>query len=329
MEKKYLKILVTGSISFDEIMDFPYEFVDYFHPEKLHQINVSFVVDNLEKQIGGTATNIAHNLRLVTEKDINILAAVGKDGNDILNFFKKRKISTDGIIKDTKKYTSTGKVITDIKDNQIWGFYYGASETAKKIKLKKYAKKDSLLIISANYSEAFLNFQKDAIEQKVDYLYDPGMALTWISDKDLKTGVENCKFLVGNDYEIAMITKRIKKSVNELIPLRPKKSGASLGTGGLAVITTLGEKGVIYQSKKENYRVAGYKVKKVVDPTGAGDAWRGGFVAGLVEGKKIKESLKLGNALASFAVEVYGTTNHHPSKKEIEKRANDLEVQSL
>jgi len=312
MEKKYLKILVTGSISFDDIMDFPARFVDYFHPEKLHQINVSFVVNNLEKQIGGTATNIVHNLRLVTEKNINILAAVGKDGKDILNFFKKRKINTDGIIKDVKKYTSTGKVITDIKDNQIWGFYYGAGETAKKIKLEKYATRNSLLIISANHSEAFLNFQKEAIKQKVDYLYDPGMALTWINDKDLKMGVENCKFLVGNDYEIAMILKRTNYSIEKLKHY------------GLRIVTTLGEKGVVYESKKESYKINGYKVKKVVDPTGAGDAWRGGFVAGLAEEKNIKESLKQGNALASFAVEVYGTTNHCPSKKEIEKRTNML-----
>ena len=313
----YSNILVTGSISFDEIMDFPAEFVNYFHPEKLHQINVSFVVNNLEKQMGGTATNITYNIRLVTQKETAILAAVGKDGNEIVNFLKKINVNTDGLIKDRNKYTSSGKVITDLKDNQIWGFYYGASESAGKIRLEKYATQRSLLIISANHAKAFLNFQKQAIKQKIDYLYDPGMALTWIKDKDLIEGVKNCRFLVGNDYEIAMVIKRTNYSIKKLKHY------------GLRIITTLGEKGVIYESKKENYKITGYEVKKVVDPTGAGDAWRGGFVGGLIEGRDIQYSLKLANALASFAVEKYGTINHRPKKNEILKRVSQLKINLL
>lgn len=306
----YSNVLVSGSISFDEIMGFPSEFVKYFHPKKLHQINISFVVSNLKKQIGGTATNISHNIRLVTQKETIILAAVGKDGNEIVNYLKKINVNTNALIKDKKKYTSTGKVITDLKDNQIWGFYYGASESAKKIDLKKYTTGDSLLIISANHAKAFLNFQKQAIKQKIDYLYDPGMALTWIKDKDLIEGIKNCRFLIGNDYEIAMILKRINFSISKL------------ANYGLGIITTLGEKGVNYQSKMENYKISGYKVKKVVDPTGAGDAWRGGFIGGLIERMNIQDSLKLANALASFAVEKYGTINHKPTKKMIKARMN-------
>lgn len=313
-----MDILVTGSISFDEILNFPGKFKDYFHPEKLHQINVSFVVDGLEKQLGGTATNIAYNaslaLRHIGNKAnrVKLLSSVGKDGDKHLDFFAKNGIDTKGILQDKKMYSAFGSVITDNKDNQIWGFYYGACELAKEINLKKHAKKDSILVISANHPKAFINFQKSAIKNKVDYLYDPGMSLTWIKDKDLKEGVLRSKYFIGNDYEIAMITKRMKTTVSDLV----KK--------GVIVITTLGEKGVRYDSKTESMTVKGYKLKKVVDPTGAGDAWRGGFIAATTSGWKTREALKLGNVMASFTVEKYGTITHTPDDKAIEKRLASL-----
>ena len=343
-----MNLLITGSIAYDEIMDFPGEFKDYFHPEKLHQINISFVVDRLEKQIGGTATNIAYNIAQIfnfqfsilnqyqnsnfqnKKSEVRILGAVGRDGKVFLDFFKKNKIDISGVIVDKRLYTATGKVMTDKNDNQIWGFYYGACESAKKISLKEYAGKDSLLVISATHPDAFLHFQEEAIKYKIDYMYDPGMALTWIKDKDLKKGVINTKYLVGNDYEIAMITKRLKKTVNELTSC------------GLKLITTLGEEGVKYEYKSkiinpksqinpkfEIIKVPAYKVKKVVDPTGAGDAWRGGFIAGIVSGKSIIDSLKLGNVMASFAIEEYGTVNHKPTIKEINKRMKKLDTVPL
>ncbi len=308
----YSSIIVTGSIAHDVIMDFPGQFIDYFQKDKLHQINVSFVVDKLEKQLGGTATNISYNLSLLTKNKVSIVGSVGKDGRDFINFFKKRKISVNKIVLDKKIFTASGQVITDKKDNQIWGFYYGASEKSGKIKINCVSKKDSFIIISANHPKSFLSFQKQAIKQKIDYMYDPGMVLTWIKKDDLCSGVKHCKYLVGNDYEISMVLKMLDYSTNQLVEL------------GINVITTLGEKGVKYQSKEGNYKVEGYKVKNVIDPTGAGDAWRGGFVAGICEGKNIIDSLKLGNALASFAVEHYGTVNHRPTILEINRRVKAI-----
>ncbi|MFA6016646.1 MAG: PfkB family carbohydrate kinase [Patescibacteria group bacterium] len=334
---KFKNVFVTGSIAYDTIMNFPNEFQSYFHAEKLHQINVSFVVDKLEKQLGGTGTNIAYNVSLIfnlkfkifnqflisNDKFLNektkvkLLGSVGKDGNDFLNFFKKNNIEASGVVVDKKLYTSAGSVITDTKNNQIWGFYYGASEKIPYVDFKNINKESDLLVISANHKNSFLYFQEEAIKNKISYLYDPGMTLTWISDKDLETGVMNCRYLVGNDYEIAMILKRLKKTVKELTSY------------GLRIITTLGEEGVRYEENVGNknfcsVHVKGYHVKKMVDPTGAGDAWRGGFVAGLLMDYQIKDCLKLGNVMASFAIEKYGTVNHRPTRKEIEKRLKDL-----
>ena len=331
----YKNVYVTGSIAYDTIMNFPNEFQDYFHPEKLHQINVSFVVDKLEKQLGGTGTNISYNISKILNNKLQItnksqilnnkinqkpriilLGSIGKDGQEFIKFFKKNKIDASGVIFDKKLYTSAGSVITDTKNNQIWGFYYGASEKIPYIDFKKINKETDLLVISANHQNSFLYFQQEAIKNKIPYFYDPGMTLTWINDTNLKIGVMNCRYLVGNDYEIAMILKRLNVSINQLIDTR------------VNVITTLGEDGVQYYDvgakRASPLLIKGYKVKKMVDPTGAGDAWRGGFVAGLLLNYSTKDCLKLGNVMASFAIEKYGTVNHHPSKKEIEKRMKSL-----
>jgi adenosine kinase len=317
----YKSVFITGSIAYDTIMNFPNEFQAYFHPEKLHQINVSFVVNKLEKQLGGTGTNISYNVsQIINNKlQIKVLGSVGKDGKEFLNFFKKNNIDASGVLVDKKLYTSAGSVITDVKNNQIWGFYYGASEKIPYIDFKIINKETDLLVISANHQNSFLYFQNMAIKNKIPYFYDPGMTLTWIKDKDLESGVMSCRYLVGNDYEIAMILKRLKKTVNEL-------------TGyGLKIITTLGEEGVRYEEKSDvgnrhacSVLVKSFKVKRMIDPTGAGDAWRGGFIAGLLMGNLVEDCLKLGNVMASFAIEKYGTVNHRPTKKEIEKRMDKM-----
>lgn len=308
--------IITGSVAFDEIMDFPYEFKDFIDPDKLHQINVSFAVDRLEKQIGGTGTNIVYNLRFLLSNlsSIKLFAAIGKDGEVFLEWMKREGMNTKHILMDRGLYTATGKVITDKKDNQIWGFYYGACAKGKYIDLLPHLKKTTLLVIAANHPDAFLRYQKDAVRKKISYLYDPGMALTWIKDADLRKGLLHCAWLVGNDYEIGQIIKRLKMTTDELV------------AQNIVVITTLGDKGVTYRDRESFCRVPAYKIKRVIDPTGAGDAWRGGFIAGIMEGESVPESLKLANATASFAVESYGTVNHNPTKKEILKRAQSLPV---
>lgn len=316
----YENVYVTGSIAYDTIMDFPGEFKNHFHSEKLHQINVSFVMKSLEKQLGGTATNIAYNVALIFNKkpSVHLLGSIGRDGQEFINFFKKNNIDANGVMIDKKLYCSAGSVITDKKNNQIWGFYYGASEKIPYTDFSKLNKRADFMIISASHKNSFLYFQRQAIKNKLNYLYDPGMALTWIKDKDLNEGVMNCQYLIGNDYEIAMILKRIKKTINKLT------------NDGLQIITTLGENGVRYEEKPVgnkifcSLQIKSYKLKKMVDPTGAGDAFRGGFTAGLMMNYSVKDCLKLGNVMASFAIEKYGTVNHKPTKQAIEKRFKSL-----
>jgi adenosine kinase len=383
------RIYISGSIGYDEIMNFPNHFKDYFHPEKLHQINVSFAVDSLAKHLGGCSTNIAYALRqaidhlnvistpfdklrassveksqslrsldskkqLKAARDdkytISPIGAVGKDGEQLIEFFKSNNIDTSNILQDKKLYTATGKVITDQNDNQIWGFYYGASSL--NIQINKYSNEEikktsknnkEFWVLSATHERPFTTALKHVIKNKLPYLFDPGMTLTWIRDDLLKKGVLNATYLIGNDYEIAMIEKRLKMTVSEIV----KK--------GVNVIVTLGEKGVRYYGSTDSdsallpanaplqhksARVSGMplrpshlfrhdivkaiKLRKVVDPTGAGDAWRGGFVGALISGKEIRECLVMGNVMASFAVETVGTVEYVAKREEIEKRVKNI-----
>lgn len=350
------RIYISGSVAYDEIMDFPHHFKDYFHPEKLHQINVSFAVSDLAKHLGGITTNIAYALRntldfyghviptkvgiqkgelyrsRVGARDDKVkifpVASVGRDGDEIIEFFKAHNIDTSFVQKDKKLYTATGKVITDMNDNQIWGFYYGAaalnpkledintkSQTLNSKQIKQNSKSEmeaDFWIVSATHEKPFSTVLRHVINNKIPYMFDPGMTLTWIRDDLLKKGVLNATYVVGNDYEIAMIEKRIGMTVKELVDK------------GVNVITTLGGKGVLFTAKNETIKVKACRLRRVVDPTGAGDAWRGGFVGALAAGKPIKECLIMGNVMASFAVATVGTVEYIVTKEEISKRVETL-----
>jgi len=212
------KIFVSGSAAYDEIMDFPHHFKDYFHPEKLHQINVSFSVDSLAKHLGGCATNISFALkntigyygldsRLRGNDTCTIfpVIAVGRDGGEQIEFFKKNNIDTTYVQQDSKLYTATGKVITDKNDNQIWGFYYGACALNPKLESITYHQPPTtnhfldFWIISATHERPFTTALRHVIKNKLPYLFDPGMTLTWIRDDLLKKGVLNATYIVGNE----------------------------------------------------------------------------------------------------------------------------------
>lgn len=303
------RVIVVGSVAYDEIMTFPSYFKTHLHAESLHNINVSFVVDHLEKEFGGTATNIAYNLSCVGVTEIHILAGVGKDADPLLSFYHQNGIKTDGILRDERLYTATGKVITDKDGNQIWGFYYGACEKGEKIDISDFVTPSDILILSATHPKPFLKAQKQAIENKYRYLYDPGMALTYLSGEDLLEGVKHCTWLVGNEYEINHITKTLSLDEQELIK-----------EYDMAVITTKAEKGVTYQDSKQTLNIPSCPNIKMIDPTGAGDAWRAGFISGICDDESIEICLKRGNVLASFAIEHIGNVHHRPTKEEINMR---------
>lgn len=290
-------ILVTGSLAFDQIMDFPGNFADNINPAKIHLINLSFLVETLKKERGGTAGNIAYSLALL-KSPVKILASAGDDFTDYGLFLKKSGVGIDSIKIIKGESTSQAFIVTDKKDNQIAAFYPGAMNYAPQLSIKKLTSKPGLVVISPTHPGAMVNFARECQQLVIPYLYDPGMQLARLTDIDLKKGILGAQIVIGNDYEMALIRKRLKI----------KNQG---GLPGVEItITTLGEKGALIQTLSETIQIKAVKVKNVVDPTGAGDSFRSGFLSGRIRNFDLKTCGGMGAVASAYAVENYGTSNH-------------------
>lgn len=298
-------IIVTGTLAYDYIMDFPGSFGDHILPDQIHKINLSFIVNKFARRRGGTAGNVSYSLGLLNTPHV-LFSVAGKDFGEYKNEFQKLNISLRHVLIDKKNYTATGFAMTDKKDNQIWGYFYGAAEKIQNLKLKKVATKRDMVLIGPSGARGSMSFVRQCVDLKIPYVFDPGFILTQISDKDLEFGVRNCLHLIGNDYEISLIKKRIKNWRNIF---RSK-----------SVITTLGDKGSVIESKGVAYKIKPARPKKVIDPTGAGDSYRAGFLAGVEKGFDFKTCGQMGSVASSFAVEEYGTQEHKFSLTDFKDR---------
>ncbi|MBI2049539.1 carbohydrate kinase family protein [Candidatus Roizmanbacteria bacterium] len=288
-------------------MNFPGSFGDHILPDQIHKINLSFIVDKFARRRGGTAGNVSYSLGLLKTPHI-LFSVAGRDFADYKKEFEKFNILTDDVWIDKNNYTSVGFAMTDKRDNQIWGYFYGASEKIKNLNLKEVASNRNLLLIGPSGAEGSMSFVRQAIKLRIPYMFDPGFILTQVSDKDLELGVSNADFLIGNDYEINIIKKRIKSWEK----ITSEKT--------IIIITTLGEKGAAIKTSGEEYRVLAVKPKKILDPTGAGDAWRAGFLSGLDRKFDLKTCGQMGAVVASFAIEKYGSQEHKFTVSEFEDR---------
>jgi len=287
-------ILVTGSLAFDHIMDFPGNFSDHIMPDKIHQINLSFLVNTLQKQKGGTAGNIAYSLALL-KSPVSILGTAGSDFVEYGKFLQDAGVDISKIKIIENESTSSAFIMTDLKDNQITAFYPGAMGQNSQLSL---AGTSELVVISPNDPQAMIKFAKEAKQLKLDYMLDPGMQLPTLNLEDLKDMINGATILIGNDYEISLLKEKTRLNENQL--LQQVK----------ILITTLGENGSTIQSGLETIQIASAKARKVVDPTGAGDAYRAGFIAGYTKGFDLKVCGQMGSTAACYSVEKYGTTNH-------------------
>ena len=296
-------ITVTGSLAFDTIMDFPGKFSDHIMPDKIHQINLSFLVNKLSKQKGGTAGNIAYNLALL-KIPVSIVGAAGSDFSEYGKFLQDAGVDISKIKVIQEESTSSAFIMTDKSDNQITAFYPGAMTQNSSLSIPV----SDLVVISPNDPAAMIKFVKECQKKNIPYMLDPGMQLPALSPEDLKNMINGTTILIGNDYEIALLKERLSLSESDIL------SQVKI------LITTLGEKGSIIQSGSQTIEVNPAKPNEVVDPTGAGDAYRAGFLAGYMKGLDLSVCGQMGSVVACFAIEKYGTTSHKFSMEEFSER---------
>lgn len=303
-----MPILVSGSLCYDHIMNFPDSFKNHIMPSQIHILNVCFMVDKVERSWGGTGGNIAYTMKLLGGEPI-LLAAAGKDGEEYINRLKLLGVNCNYVVKDTKQLTAGAFITTDADDNQITAFFNGPLVLATQTSVTEVKEKISLALISPNQKEVMVKHLKECFEVGIKTVLDLGQQITVFDGIELKKMVSQADFVIGNDYEIKLLQERTGWSEEEILQNTE------------VLIITLGEKGsVIKTSSGEKITVGVCAPLSADDPTGAGDAYRAGFFVGFERGFDLRTCGQMGAVAASYSVETYGTQTHKFTKEEFEQR---------
>ena len=302
-----MNIIVSGSLAYDRIMDFPEYFSDHILPEKLHVLNISFTVNGMVEKLGGTAGNIAYALSLLGERPI-ILATVGHDYHRYFEWLARKNITSDSIKIIEEEFTASAYITTDRADNQITGFNPGAMKYPSCFNFDRVSPQESIVIIAPGNLEDMINYPRSCKSRGIDYIFDPGQSLPMWNAQELIRSIDGSRILISNDYELELVIN--KTGLNRKKLLKKTKT----------IITTLGEMGSRVCTPDREIDIPVAKAKEILDPTGAGDAYRAGLIRGLTEGRGIEQCAVMGSVCASFAVECYGTQEYHFSLQEFRER---------
>ena len=304
-----MQIVVSGSMAYDRIMDFPGHFSEHILPDKIHMLNVCFQVNGMKENNGGTAGNIAYALKLMGENPV-ICATIGHDYQRYFKWLAKNEISTEGIKIIADEFTAGAYITTDRADNQITGFNPGAMKYQSTLNFDKLDPGKTIVIVSPGNFEDMVNYPRACKARGIDYILDPGQSLPMWDKKDLIQSIEGCRILIVNDYELSLIISKTQLDKEALLKMA--------GT----IITTLGELGSLISMRDREISVPAFKVNIVVDPTGAGDSYRGGLLSGLARGLDIEQCAWMGSVCSSFSIENYGTQEYSFTSEEFNKRQN-------
>lgn len=303
-----MNIVVTGSIAYDYIMSFPGRFRDHILPEQLDNLSLSFLVDSMKKQRGGTATNIAYNLALLGERP-RVMATAGQDFGEYRVWLETHGVDTSAIKQYDDEFTSSFFVSTDLDQKQIANFYTGAMARARELSFKQLnSAKPDLVIISPNDPAAMRAYALECKELGIPYIYDPSQQIVRLSDEDLQAGIQGSRMVIVNDYEFEMLRNRLH--VNEHNVLQYTQ----------ILIITRGEHGSSIITKEAQIDVPAFTTERVLDPTGVGDAYRAGLIRGMSLGLSWEMCGRIGALAATFALEQVGPQSHTYTPAEFVQR---------
>jgi adenosine kinase len=305
-----MKIVVTGSIAFDYLMSFPGRFTEHFLPEHMNRVSLSFLVDTMVKRRGGCAPNIAYTLALLGERPL-LMATAGEDFGEYRQWLEAAGIDTSLTKQVPGKFCASFFCSTDLENNQIASFYTGAMADAGQLSFRT-VRDCGLAIISPNDPGAMIQYAEECRTLGIPYIFDPGQQCARMSGDELRDGISGARLLVCNDYEFELI--RQKTGMGE---------DGVLGQAQSLVITR-GEEGCSLYEKEgdviSRVDVKAIAPRRIIDPTGVGDAFRGGFMKGMAVGKPLKECAQLGSVAATYALEHLGGQSHAYTIKEFGDR---------
>ena len=288
--------VICGSLAFDTIMDFEGRFAEQILPDQLHILNVSFLVPSLRRDFGGCAGNIAYSLKLLGGEPLP-MATVGSDGSSYLERLQTLGISSEFVRQVNDTYTAQAMIMTDRDNNQITAFHPGAMMQAH---VTKIASRDDIRIgiVAPDGRDAMLQHAEQFKSADIPFVFDPGQGLPMFDGKDLSHFIELAEWVTVNDYEGKMLSERTGLSSADISRL----------VKGLVV--TLGAEGCEVWVGGVKTMVPPVKAQAVVDPTGCGDAWRGGLLFGLERGWPLEKCAALGNKIGAIKIANRGPQNY-------------------
>ncbi|AVP56968.1 carbohydrate kinase family protein [Pulveribacter suum] len=289
--------LICGSLAFDTIMTFEGRFAAQILPEQLHILNVSFLVPTLRRDFGGCAGNIAYSLRLLGG-DARPVAMLGSDGDEYLARLRELGIDTRHVGQAGDAYTAQAMIMTDQDNNQITAFHPGAMLHAHRTRIVAGEAGAAIGIIAPDGREAMQEHAAQFAVAQIPFVFDPGQGLPMFDGEALRRFIGQADWVAVNDYEGKMLCERTGWSLAEI----------SQRVRGLVV--TLGGEGCEVWEQGERTHVAAVAPTEVVDPTGCGDAWRGGLLYGLERGWPLARCARLGNRLGALKIARRGPQNY-------------------
>ncbi len=302
-----MDILLTGSVAYDYLMTFPGLFKEQILPERLASISLSFLVDGMSKQRGGIAPNIAYSMALLGQKP-RVMATVGEDFGDYRTWLESKGVDTSLMQVVPGLFTASFFATTDQSSAQIASFYPGAMGVSAMQSIKDLEKRPDLVIVSPSAPDAMMKFPAECRELGINYLYDPSQQVLRLEGHELARDMEGAHFLFCNDYEFGLISKKTGWSLDQILDHVK------------VLVITRGKDGADLYSDGDSVHIPTVPEDEIVDPTGVGDAFRGGFLAGYSHGFDWKLCGEIGSLAAVYCLEQRGTQNHSYTPVEFVKR---------
>jgi adenosine kinase len=300
------KALICGSVAFDTIMVFSDRFKNHILPDKIHMLNVSFLVPQMRREYGGCAGNIAYNLKLLGDVGYP-MATVGRDFGLYADWMKQTGVPADHVKVVESEYTAQAFITTDLDSNQITAFHPGAMQQSHLNKVS-HAKDIGIGIVAPDGRDGMIQHADQFADAEIPFIFDPGQGLPMYDGKDLRRFVEQATWVAVNDYEWQMIQQKTGWTESDVTQLTE------------ALIVTRGAEGSTIFTKSGPLNIPCAKAKAIVDPTGCGDAYRAGLIHGLLHGLDWQTTGRIASLMGAIKIESLGPQNHQFTPAEFQHR---------
>ena len=301
-----MKILVTGSIAYDTIMVFPDRFRNHLLADQLHILNVCFLTPEMRREYGGTAGNIAYNLKLLGESPL-VMAAVGEDIDPYVSRLRDLGLAGDHLKRIPGQFTAQGFITTDLDNNQITNFHPGAMNFSHENRITRELGA-GLAIIGPDGKTGMQEHARQCADLGIPFLFDPGQGLPMFSRDELAEFLRLASYVAVNDYEGKLLEEKTGRRLDDI------------ARDVQALVYTRGAEGSTIFAGGQRHEIPSVKAEDVVDPTGCGDAYRAGLLYGLARGWGWPSTGRLGSVMGAIKIAHRGGQNHAPARDEIEAR---------